>query len=78
MCIVATAIAYVAWFAGLRALPAQRVGIVGLLNPVTGVLLGTIVTGELLAPLQWVAVVLVLVGVVVGQLQISGRRRTVP
>mgnify|MGYP003398429981 FL=1 len=78
VCIVATAIAYVAWFAGLRALPAQRVGIVGLLNPVTGVLLGTIVAGELLAPLQWVAVVLVLVGVVVGQLQISGRRRTVP
>ena len=75
VCIVATAIAYVAWFYGLRALEAQRVGIVGLLNPVTGVLLGTLVAGELLAPLQWVAVLIVLAGVVVGQLQFSRRRQ---
>jgi probable blue pigment (indigoidine) exporter len=66
--LVATAIAFVAWFAGLRALPAQRVGIVGLLNPVTGVLLGTLIAGEHLAGLQWIAVAIVLGGVVVGQL----------
>jgi len=66
--IVATAIAYLAWFTGLRRLPAQRVGLVGLLNPVTGVLLGTLVAGERLAVAQWIAIVIVLSGVVVGQL----------
>jgi probable blue pigment (indigoidine) exporter len=46
--LVATALAFVAWFAGLRHLPAGTVGLIGLLNPVTGVLLGTVVAGVLL------------------------------
>ena len=33
--VIGTAVAYVAWFTGLRRLPAETVGIVGLLNPVT-------------------------------------------
>lgn len=69
--VVATALAFLAWFSGLRALPAQRVGLVGLLNPLTGVLLGTLIAGEHLAVPQWIAVGVVLAGVIVGQL---GRR----
>jgi probable blue pigment (indigoidine) exporter len=67
MAIIATALAYWAWFTGLSRLPAATVGIVGLLNPVTGVLLGTIVAGERLGWLQWLGVGLVLGGIVIGQ-----------
>ncbi|MFF8694577.1 DMT family transporter [Streptomyces sp. NPDC015144] len=65
--VVATAIAFVAWFAGLRRLPAAAVGLVGLLNPVTGVLLGTAVASETLTPQQLCGLLLVLAGIVLGQ-----------
>src|SRR5215467_1211853 len=41
--IVATALAFAAWFAGLRRLRTGTVALIGLLNPVAGVLLGTAV-----------------------------------
>jgi probable blue pigment (indigoidine) exporter len=64
---VATALAFAAWFAGLRRLPAATVGLVGLLNPVTGVLLGTVVAGEALTLQQAGGLALVLTGVVLGR-----------
>ncbi|MFD7863650.1 EamA family transporter [Streptomyces sp. NPDC059783] len=70
--LVATALAFVAWFTGLRHLPAGTVGLVGLLNPVTGVLLGTVIAGEMLTVQQLCGVALVLAGVVLGR---SGRAR---
>ncbi|MFF9352461.1 DMT family transporter [Streptomyces sp. NPDC014734] len=65
--VVATAVAFVAWFAGLRHLPASAVGLVGLLNPVTGVLLGTVIAEETLTPQQICGLALVLFGIVLGQ-----------
>ncbi|MFB6888526.1 DMT family transporter [Kitasatospora sp. NPDC056327] len=65
--LVATALAFTAWFAGLRHLPAGTVGLLGLLNPLTGVLLGTVVAGEELGPLQVVGLLLVLGGVALGR-----------
>ncbi|MFD5922205.1 EamA family transporter [Kitasatospora sp. NPDC058201] len=65
--VVATALAFAVWFAGLRHLPAGTVGLLGLLNPLTGVLLGTAVAGETLGPLQLAGLVLVLAGVVLGR-----------
>lgn len=65
--IVGTAVAFVAWFTGLRHLGAGTVGLIGLLNPVTGVLLGTLVAGELLTLRQAVGVMIILVGVLLGQ-----------
>lgn len=65
--IVGTAIAFVAWFTGLRHLGAGTVGLVGLLNPVTGVLLGTLVAGELLTVRQILGVLIVLAAVLLGQ-----------
>lgn len=65
--IVATAIAYLAWFAGLRHLSAAAVGLVGLLNPVAGVVLGTLVAGEAFGWRQLVGIIIVLGGVVIGQ-----------
>jgi probable blue pigment (indigoidine) exporter len=64
--VVAGAVAFVAWFAGLRRLDAGTVGLVGLLNPVTGVLLGTAIAGEVLLPRQLAGLALVLAGVVLG------------
>lgn len=65
--VVATALAFVCWFTGLRHLPAGRVGLVGLLNPVTGVLLGTALAGESLTGRQLLGMGLVLAGVLIGQ-----------
>lgn len=70
--VVATAVAFVAWFTGLRHLSAGEVGLIGLLNPVTGALLGTIVAGEVLTLRQCGGLALVLAGVVLG-----GRARRV-
>lgn len=65
--LIATALACVAWFTGLRHLPAGTVGLVGLLNPVAGVLLGTVIAAEALTVRQWGGLLLVLAGVVLGR-----------
>ena len=64
---VATALAFACWFAGLRHLDAGSVGLVGLLNPVTGVLLGTLLAGETLGVRQCAGIVLVFVGILLGR-----------
>lgn len=61
--LVATAVANVAWFAALKHLPAGTVGLVGLLNPVTGVLLGVLVAGEVLEGRQLAGLALALLGI---------------
>ncbi|MFF1920635.1 DMT family transporter [Streptomyces sp. NPDC058221] len=65
--VVATAVAFAAWFTGLRHLPAATVGLVGLLNPVTGVLLGTVIAEESLTLRQVCGLVLVLGGILLGR-----------
>lgn len=63
LALVATALANVAWFAALKHLPSGTVGLVGLLNPVTGVLLGVLVAGEVLEARQLAGLALVLIGI---------------
>nr|WP_079190935.1 EamA family transporter [Streptomyces sp. MNU77] len=65
--LIATALAFTAWFTGLRHLPVGTVGLLGLLNPLTGVLLGTVIASEVLTVQQLGGLVLVLVGVVLGR-----------
>ena len=65
--VVATSLAFVAWFAGLKHLEAGTVGLIGLLNPVTGVLLGVLVAGEGLSLQQLFGLLMVLVGILLGQ-----------
>lgn len=72
--LIATALAFVCWFTGLRRLAAGQVGLVGLLNPVTGVLLGTALAGESLTVRQVIGMALVLAGVVLGQRAGAARR----
>lgn len=64
--VVATAVAFAAWFAGLKHLPAGTVGLIGLLNPVTGVLLGTLLAGDTLTGRQVLGIALVLAGLLLG------------
>jgi probable blue pigment (indigoidine) exporter len=65
--VIATAVANVAWLVALRNLPTASVGLVGLLNPVTGVALGVIIAAEPFGPRQILGIALVLAGVVLGQ-----------
>ncbi|MCX4546111.1 EamA family transporter [Streptomyces sp. NBC_01565] len=73
--VVATALAFAAWFGGLAHLPAATVGLLGLLNPATGVLLGTLVAQESLTPRQLCGLLLVLTGVLLGRPRPRPRRR---
>ena len=65
--LVATGLAYVAWFTGLRRMPAGAVSLIGLLNPVAGVAIGVALAGEVFGPTQALGVLLVLGGVLAGQ-----------
>ena len=73
--VVATALAFVAWFTGLRHLRASTVGMIGLLNPVTGVLLGTALAAEPFGLRQAAGTALVLVGVIIASRQPSMHRQ---
>lgn len=64
--VVATALAYGAWFHGLDRLPAGTVGLIGLLNPVTGAAVGIGVAGESFGSLQVAGALLVLGGIAAG------------
>lgn len=75
--VVATAVAFVCWFTGMQRLPAGAVGILALLNPATGVLLGVAVGGERLAPLQWLGIAMVVAAVAIGATR-SRRRAPAP
>ena len=58
--IVGTAFAYVMWFRGIARLPASTTAFLGLLSPVVAILLGWMIAGEDLAPLQVAGVGIVL------------------
>ncbi|MEU4693933.1 DMT family transporter [Actinoplanes sp. NPDC023714] len=76
--IIATALAFAAWFTGLRHLDAGTVGLIGLLNPATGVLLGVLIAGEILSPRQILGLLLVFGGILLGQKTPSSVRRKQP
>ena len=72
--VVATALAYGAWFHGLERLPAGTVGLVGLLNPVTGAVLAVGVAGETFGPVQVLGALLVLGGIAAGVVRRTPQR----
>ncbi|GAB2648894.1 EamA family transporter [Kribbella swartbergensis] len=67
--LVATALAFSAWFAGLRHLTTATVGLIGLLNPLTGALLGLTLSGERLTFAQALGMLLVLGGITLARPQ---------
>lgn len=76
--VIATAMAFLAWFSGLRYLPSATVGLLGLLNPVTGVILGTLLAGETLGLQSLGGMAMVLSGVLLGLLANRRKARTSP
>ena len=73
--VIATALAFAAWFTGLRHLSAGTVGLIGLLNPITGVLLGAVIAHETLATQQVCGIALVFLAILAGQ-PVAGRLAT--
>jgi len=67
ICVFGTGLAYVAWFTGLRRMPAGAVALIGLVNPVVGTLLGIGFAGEAFGATQLLGMALVLGGVLSGQ-----------
>lgn len=65
--VFASALAYLAWFGALKRLPAGKVGLIGLLNPITGVVVGAMLASEAITLPQAGGIVLILSGVVLGQ-----------
>ncbi|MEW1955828.1 EamA family transporter [Terrabacter sp. NPDC080008] len=65
--LLGSGVAYVLWFRGLAVLGPTSASIIGLLNPVVGVLLGVLLLGEHFGPVHLLATVLVLGSVVVAQ-----------
>jgi probable blue pigment (indigoidine) exporter len=70
--LVGTALAFGVWFAGLRHLSVATVGLIGLLAPVSGVLLGAFVARDVLSGQQIAGIALVLMGVLSGQPAVVG------
>ena len=76
--LVATVLANLMWFRGLRRLPAAAVSLVGLLNPVAGTLIGIALAGEAFGLTQGVGMLLVLGGILLGQPAVIARFRRTP
>lgn len=73
--LVGTVLAYVVWFRGLRRLPAAAISLVGLLNPVSGTLIGIALAGEAFGLTQGLGMVLVLGGILLGQPAVVAKLR---
>lgn len=69
--VVGTVIAYAVWFAGIARLPATAVALIGLLNPVSGTVVGVALASEPFGLVQVAGTALVLAGIGLGQ---AGRR----
>ncbi|GHE76837.1 ABC transporter permease [Amycolatopsis deserti] len=60
-------LAYVVWFRGIAKLPVTSVAVLGLLSPMVAALLGVVVLGQTLGPVQLTGVALALAAIVAGQ-----------
>ncbi|WP_245658081.1 EamA family transporter [Microtetraspora malaysiensis] len=70
-------LAYVLWFRGVTALPVTSVAVLGLISPMVAALLGALLLGQTLGPIQLLGFALALASIVAGQLppRTSTRRR---
>ncbi|RKN39562.1 EamA family transporter [Streptomyces hoynatensis] len=71
-------IAYVLWFRGITTLPVASVAVLVLLSPLVAAVLGAVVLGQTLGPVQLVGFALSLAAIVAGQLPAPARRRRTP
>jgi probable blue pigment (indigoidine) exporter len=64
--LVGTALAFLLWFNGIRRLPAAAPPLLGLAAPVTGVVLGWVILGQSLSPLQLIGFVVTIGAIAYG------------
>ncbi|MFI7669332.1 EamA family transporter [Nocardia sp. NPDC049526] len=69
-------IAYVLWFRGITALPVNSVSILSLLSPLVAAVLGAVLLGQTLGPIQLVGFGLSLAAIVAGQLPVPTLERS--
>ncbi|MCC5581060.1 EamA family transporter [Microtetraspora sp. AC03309] len=69
-------IAYVLWFRGVTMLPVTSVAVLGLLSPMVAALLGAVLLGQTLGPIQLVGFALSLAAIVAAQLPTRTGPRT--
>lgn len=67
-------VAYMVWFAGIASLPVTATSLLGLLTPLVAAVLGVVVLGQVLAPVQLVGFALALAALLAGQLAPQARR----
>ena len=72
--LVGAILSYSLWFAGIARLPVAPTALLGLLSPLVAALLGALVAGESLSPLQLAGFAVALTAMVGGQLPPSRRR----
>lgn len=72
--IIGALIAYTLWFEGIRRLQITATALLGLLSPLVAALLGAVVAGERLSPVQLAGFALALVAMLAGQLAPPGSR----
>ncbi|WP_344761039.1 EamA family transporter [Actinokineospora globicatena] len=77
LAIVGTAIAYVLWFQGVGRLPVTAVSFLALLSPVVAAVLGWVVLGQTLTPLQCLGFALALLAIAAAQLSPATARSLV-
>ena len=68
-------LAYSLWFAGIRALPVTATALLGLLSPLTAAVLGVLIAGEHLSPMQTGGFALALTAMLAGQFSPPSVRR---
>ncbi|WP_353950902.1 EamA family transporter [Knoellia sp. S7-12] len=73
--LIGSGVAYVAWFRGLASMSAGAVAVIGLLNPVSGTLLGVVLLGEPFGPVHLLGMGLVLGSVLLAQPQLRSALR---
>ncbi|MGK8509415.1 EamA family transporter [Nocardia asiatica] len=70
-------LAYVVWFRGIGTLPVTSVAVLVLLSPLVAAVLGAVLLGQTLGPIQLVGFALALAAIVAGQLPAPTRRPSV-
>lgn len=66
--IIHTGIAYLLYFSSLQELPAQKVAIFSYLDPVTAIILSTVLLAEPMSISQWIGAILILGSLLVSEL----------
>lgn len=72
--LVNTGLAYLVWLNGVPKLQTSQLAFLGLLSPVTAVVLGVSLVGETLSQLQWIAILVILISIPVVQFSRSSRQ----